>query len=80
MNSKTLAFLITLVLLTSDLHAVEVSQPAADAPVVAEVDLLVVGGSVRGVVAAEAAARAGAKTMLVTPLNYLGDVEQGRAV
>jgi hypothetical protein len=42
-------------------------------PVIADVDLLVVGGSSRGVAAASAAARAGCKVYLAAPLPYLGD-------
>jgi hypothetical protein len=38
-----------------------------------ETDVLVVGGSVEAVAAAEASAKTGAKTMLITSNNYLGE-------
>ena len=41
-------------------------------PIVAEVDVLVVGGGIAGCTAAIAAARNGAKTMLVEKFGYLG--------
>ena len=42
-------------------------------PVIAEVDLVVVGGSSAAVAAATAASKAGRKVFLFTPLSYLGD-------
>ena len=50
-----------------------VSQSARDVQVAYDVDLLVVGGSTGGVVAATEAANAGAKVLLVTPYPYLGE-------
>ncbi|MDR2644061.1 MAG: FAD-dependent oxidoreductase [Planctomycetaceae bacterium] len=42
-------------------------------PVIAEVDVLVIGGTTGGVAAAVAAAKNGAKTFLVAPYPYLGE-------
>ncbi|NLZ62693.1 MAG: FAD-dependent oxidoreductase [Lentisphaerae bacterium] len=47
-------------------------EPARSLPVVAEVEVLVAGGGPAGVGAALAAARAGAKTMLLEKANALG--------
>lgn len=47
---------------------------AADLPIRAEVDVVVCGGGLGGVAAAVAAARAGAKTVLVERNNFLGGV------
>ena len=49
-----------------------IAQPAADLPVVAEPEVLVVGGGPGGMVAALAAARSGARTLLVERQGYLG--------
>ena len=49
-------------------------EPARDVPVVAEVDVLVVGGGPSGFAAAVAAARAGAATMLVEQTGAVGGV------
>jgi hypothetical protein len=51
-----------------------VTEPAPAAPTAAEVDVLVCGGGLGGVVAATAAARAGARTLLVERNSYLGGV------
>lgn len=51
-----------------------VTVPAVEAPVAAEVEVLVCGGGLGGVAAAIAAARAGAKTLLVERNSYLGGV------
>ena len=44
-----------------------------DVPVAYDVDVVVAGGSAGAVAAAEAAARSGAKVMLITSRNYLGE-------
>ncbi len=49
-----------------------VRQSARSLPVIADVDVVVVGGSSGGVAAAVAAARAGAKVFLAAPRHYLG--------
>jgi len=51
-----------------------IELPAAVAPVAEEVDVLVCGGGLGGVAAATAAARAGARTLLVERNTYLGGV------
>ena len=47
-------------------------QPARRIPVVRDVDVVVVGGGVAGLVAAIAAARNGARTVLIERFGYLG--------
>ena len=42
-----------------------ISEPAREIPVRCEVDVLVVGGGPAGIMAAEAAAESGARTMLI---------------
>lgn len=49
-----------------------IREETRDIPVVRDVDVLVVGGGTSGVPAAIAAARLGAKTMLVEKFNGLG--------
>jgi hypothetical protein len=49
-----------------------VKEPAKDIPVVAKVDVLVVGGGPAGVSAAVGAARAGARTFLIESYGFLG--------
>ena len=49
-----------------------IREPARDVPVVAEPDVLVVGGGAAGIAAACAAARSGADTMLVESYGCLG--------
>lgn len=48
-------------------------QPGADIPVIADVDVLVTGGALGGVVAALSAAQKGAKVFLVSYQPYLGE-------
>ncbi|MGD9497315.1 MAG: FAD-dependent oxidoreductase [Armatimonadota bacterium] len=55
-------------------------EPARDIPVVAEVDVLVCGGGPAGTAAAVAAARAGARTMLVERYGCLGGLATGGLV
>ncbi len=49
-----------------------IREPAKDLPVVAERDVVVVGGGPGGIMAALASARSGAKTMLIERYGYLG--------
>ncbi len=48
-------------------------QSEREVPVVASVDVVVVGGTVAGVAAAQSAAGEGAKVLLVAPRTYLGE-------
>jgi hypothetical protein len=52
----------------------QIREPDRTTPVLDEVEVLVAGGGVAGVAAAVAAARAGARTMLVERQGYLGGV------
>jgi len=58
---------------SSNLAASSINADACQIPVIAAVDLVVVGGSAGAVAAAAAAARYGATVFLVAPLPYLGD-------
>ncbi len=49
-----------------------IREPARDVPVLAEPDVLVVGGGAAGLAAACAASRAGAHTMLIDAYGFLG--------
>ena len=50
----------------------EVERPARRVPVIADVDVVVAGGGVGGVIAAIAAARHGARTFIVESCSALG--------
>src|SRR5207302_9576584 len=56
------------------------TEPGRQTPVVAEADVLVVGGGPAGQSAAIAAARAGADVMLVERFGYLGGLASGGMV
>lgn len=58
----------------------EILEPARKIPVLAETDVLVIGGGPAGVAAAVAAARAGAETYLVERYNHLGGLWTGGLV
>lgn len=58
----------------------EIMEPARKIPVLAETDVLVIGGGPAGVAAAIAAARAGANTYLVERYNHLGGLWTGGLV
>ncbi|MBC8232191.1 FAD-dependent oxidoreductase [bacterium] len=47
-------------------------EPAKELPVVAEADVVVAGGGPGGIMAALAAARTGAKTLLIEHYGFLG--------
>lgn len=68
-----LPWLCLLAVFITTLHAAEVVQPARSLPVIAEVDVIVVGGSSAGVTAAVKAAQQGAKVFLAAPQPYLGE-------
>jgi hypothetical protein len=55
-------------------------EPSREIPVVDEVDVLVAGGGPAGIAAATAAARVGARTMLVERYGYLGGLATGGLV
>lgn len=57
-----------------------VMEPARQIPVIRDVDVLVVGGGPAGFVAAAAAARHGANTLLVERYGYLGGLATGGLV
>ena len=57
-----------------------VNEPGRQIPVVAETDVLVVGGGPAGQAAAVAAARAGAEVMLLERFGYLGGLASGGMV
>ena len=58
----------------------EIMEPARKIPILAETDVLVVGGGPAGVAAAVAAARGGAETWLVERYNHLGGLWTGGLV
>lgn len=58
----------------------KIIEPAREIPVVKEVDVVVAGGGPAGVTAAIAAARNGAKTLLVERYGYLGGMMTGSSV
>ena len=55
-------------------------QPAREIPVVAEADVVVLGGGPAGVAAAVSAARNGAKTILLERYTFLGGLWTGGLV
>src|SRR5262252_8575551 len=57
-----------------------IDEPGTRTPVVAETDVLVVGGGPAGQAAAVAAARAGAEVMLLERFGYLGGLASGGMV
>jgi len=57
-----------------------VREPAQDVPVVAEADVVVIGGGPAGFAAGVAAARAGARTLVVERYGYLGGMASGGMV
>jgi hypothetical protein len=57
-----------------------ITEPAREIPVIAETDVLVIGGGPAGVAAAIAASRAGAETHLVERYNHLGGLWTGGLV
>ncbi len=57
-----------------------ITEPAREIPVQAEVDVLVLGGGPAGTAAAVAAARLGARTMLMERHNHLGGLSTGGLV
>jgi glycine/D-amino acid oxidase-like deaminating enzyme len=61
-------------------HSAEIVEAAKTTPVVAETDVLVVGGGPAGVGAAVAAAREGARTLLTERYPYLGGMASGGMV
>ena len=57
-----------------------VPLPSAEAPVLADVDVLVCGGGPAGTAAAIAAARMGARTLIIERYNHLGGLATGGQV
>ncbi|OGG53583.1 MAG: hypothetical protein A3F84_02690 [Candidatus Handelsmanbacteria bacterium RIFCSPLOWO2_12_FULL_64_10] len=57
-----------------------IREPAREVPVMAEADVLVVGGGTAGLPAAVAAARAGADVLLVERYGYVGGASSGGLV
>ena len=60
------------------LAAAETPRAKSEPPVLADVDVVVVGGSSAGVAAAVAARQAGARVYLVAPRPYLGEDVAGK--
>ena len=60
-------------LMPSTLPAATVTESAREIPLAYDVDVVVVGGTTRGVAAAEAAAAEGASVFLAAPRPYLGE-------
>ena len=58
----------------------EITEPARKIPILAETDVLVIGGGPSGVAAAVAAARGGAEVWLVERYNHLGGLWTGGLV
>ncbi len=56
------------------------TEPARDIPVAAEVDVVVAGGGTAGVAAAIAAARRGARTLVIEQFGFLGGTQTGALV
>jgi len=57
-----------------------ISEEGANIPILADVDVLVVGGGTAGAVAAIASARNGVKTLLVEQFGFLGGTATGALV
>jgi hypothetical protein len=57
-----------------EINMERIPDPSRDLPVLGDVDVLVIGGGMTGVAAALAAARQGARTMIVEQFNCLGGV------
>jgi ribulose 1,5-bisphosphate synthetase/thiazole synthase len=57
-----------------------INEQARDIPVIAETDVLVIGGGPAGIAAAVSASRAGANTILVERYNHLGGLWTGGLV
>ncbi len=60
--------------------AATIAIPATDVPIVAEADLVVVGGGSAGVAAAVIAARLGLRTVLVEEFSFFGGMSTGGCV
>lgn len=65
---------------SADQHANMITEPAREIPVLANTDVLVIGGGPAGTAAAIAASRAGAETYLVERYNHLGGLWTGGLV
>ena len=69
----TVIVLSMLLLVERQAQTKTVSESERQIPLSYDVDVIVVGGTLRGVAAAEAAAKQGAKVFLVTDRPYLGE-------